>query len=44
MGGGVTFGLFGLTFEAQVKDNINRYWDKTQHDLIFSGGLIWRVH
>ena len=40
VGGGVTFGLFGLTFEVQVKDSINRYWDKTQHDLVFSGGLL----
>jgi hypothetical protein len=43
VGGGFTLGIFGLTFDAQVKDNINRYWDKTQHDLVVSGGLIWRV-
>jgi hypothetical protein len=43
IGGGATFGLFGLVFELQMTDSINRYWDKTQHDLIFSGGLIWRI-
>jgi hypothetical protein len=43
LGGGLWFTLFGLDFEAQVKDTINRYWGKTQHDLVFSGGLLWRV-
>lgn len=43
LGGGVTFGLFGLTFETQVRDNINRYWGRTQHDLTYSGGLLWAV-
>ena len=43
LGAGTTFGLFGFTFDAQMKDSINRYWGKTQHDLIFSGGLIWAV-
>ena len=35
--------IFELDFEAQIKDSINRYWGKTQHDLIFSGGLLWRI-
>ncbi len=43
LGGGVTVGLFGLTLEAQVRDNINKYWERTQHDLSFSAGLVWRV-
>jgi hypothetical protein len=43
LGGGLTFRLFGFDFDAQVKDSINRYWGKTQHDLAFSGGLIWTV-
>lgn len=43
LGGGVIFSLFGLDFDAQVRDVINRYWGKTQHDLVFSGGLLWRI-
>jgi len=43
LGAGFTVRLFGLTLEAQVKDNINSYWGKTQHDLVVSGGLVWQV-
>jgi hypothetical protein len=43
LGGGITIRLFGVALEAQVRDNINRYWGKTQHDLVFSGGLAWTV-
>lgn len=43
LGGGVTLELLGVALEAQVRDNINRYWDKTQHDLVFSGGVVWTV-
>ncbi len=43
LGAGVTFGLFGLTFEAQLRDNVSRYWDRIQHDLSLSGGVVWRV-
>jgi len=43
LGGGITVRLYGVELEAQVKDNINRYWGKTQHDLVFSGGMAWTV-
>jgi hypothetical protein len=43
LGGGLAFEVLGVALEAQVRDNINRYWGKTQHDLIFSGGLGWTV-
>lgn len=43
LGAGITFRLVGLTFDAQAKDVVNKYWEKTQHDLVFSGGLVWRV-
>jgi hypothetical protein len=43
LGAGFTLRLFGLTLEAQVKDNINEYWGKTQHDVVVSGGLVWQV-
>lgn len=43
LGGGLTFKVLGLTFDAQAKDVVNRYWGKTQHDLVFSGGLVWSV-
>jgi len=43
LGGGVFFSLLGLVFDAQARDSINRYWGKTQHDLVFSVGLFWRI-
>ena len=43
LGGGVIFRLFGVALEAQVRDSINRYWKKTQHDIVFSGGVVWTV-
>ena len=43
VGGGTSLTLRGLVFDLQLRDTINRYWGKTQHDLIFSGGLVWRI-
>jgi hypothetical protein len=43
LGGGITIRLYGVELEAQVRDNINRYWGKTQHDLVFSGGAAWTI-
>jgi hypothetical protein len=43
LGGGFSFSLFGLGFDAQVRDAISRYWGKVQHDLVLSGGLVWRI-
>lgn len=43
LGAGATFTLYGLDFDAQIRDSINKYWDKTQHDLSLSGGLRWRL-
>jgi len=39
----LSFSVFGLVFDTQMRDSINKYWGKTQHDLIFSQGLIWRI-
>lgn len=44
LGGGIQWDLFGLTFDLQARDAVNRYWDKYQNDLVFSGGLVWTVH
>jgi hypothetical protein len=43
VGAGVIVPRFGLTFDVQARDAINRYWDKTQHDLVYSGALKWKV-
>jgi len=43
LGGGIYLDLFGITFDLQARDALNRYWGKTQNDLIFSGGLVWKV-
>jgi hypothetical protein len=42
-GGGILLELFGITFDLQARDALNRYWGKYQNDLIFSGGLVWEV-
>lgn len=44
LGGGLFVDVHGLTFDLQALDTLNRYWGKYQNDLIFSGGLVWRVH
>ena len=41
LGGGFTVEIFGVTADAQLRDAITRYWDKAQHDLLFTGGLLW---
>jgi len=43
VGVGISFTLFGWAFDAQVRDAISQYWEKIQHDLVFSGGLVWRI-
>jgi hypothetical protein len=43
LGGGFTFEAFGVTADVQFRDAITRYWGKTQHDLLFTGGLLWRL-
>jgi hypothetical protein len=43
LGVGITFSLFDLTFDLQARDDINKYWEKTQHDLVFSGGIRWAI-
>jgi hypothetical protein len=43
LGAGLTVALWGLDFDLQARDSLNRYWGKTQNDLIFSGGWVWRV-
>ena len=43
LGAGFTFGLWGLDFDVQARDALNRYWGKNQNDLILSGGLIWQL-
>lgn len=43
LGGGISLDLFGLTFDFQARDTLNRYWGKYQNDLLFSGGLAWKI-
>lgn len=43
VGAGLTAPVLGLTFDFQGRDTINRYWGKTEHDLVFSTGVIWRI-
>lgn len=43
MGTGLTRTVWGLELDLQIRDSLNKYWGKYQNDLIYSGGLIWRV-
>jgi hypothetical protein len=43
VGVGVTIPLVGLTLDLQARESITHYWGKTEHDLIASGGVLWRV-
>ncbi|MEJ2239900.1 MAG: hypothetical protein P8X82_16545, partial [Gemmatimonadales bacterium] len=43
LGGGFTLEAFGVHLDLQVRDAITRYWDKTQHDLLFTGGLLLQL-
>lgn len=43
VGAGITAPVLGFTFDFQGRDTINRYWGKTEHDLVFSTGVIWRI-
>jgi len=43
VGAGFTLPVAGLLLDFQVRDTVNRYWGKTEHDLVFSTGSIWRV-
>ena len=42
LGGGLTVDLLGLGADVQVRDVISRYWGKTNHDLLVTGGIAWR--
>lgn len=44
LGAGVTLPFWkGLTLDLQVRDALTKYWGKTQHDLYYTGALLWRV-
>jgi hypothetical protein len=43
LGVGLFVDLWKLTFDFQARDALNQYWDKTQHDLVFTGGLVWTI-
>lgn len=39
LGGGIWFRMLGLQLDLQARDALNKYWGKTQHDLIYTGTL-----
>lgn len=43
VGAGVTAPVMGLTLDLQARDAFNRYWGKTEHDLVYSAGVLWRI-
>lgn len=44
LGVGVVFPFWrGLRVDLQVRDAVSRYWGKTQHDLLYTGAVLWQV-
>lgn len=43
VGAGLTLPVKGLTLDVQGRDAISRYWGKTEHDMVFSTALLWRI-
>ncbi len=43
VGVGMTVPVLGFTVDVQGRDAISRYWGKTEHDVVFSTGLLLRV-
>jgi len=43
VGAGLTVPVLGFTLDVQGRDAISRYWGKTEHDIVFSTGLMWRI-
>jgi hypothetical protein len=43
LGGGLFVDVWVLTFDLQARDTLSKYWGKYQNDMVFSGGLVWRI-
>jgi hypothetical protein len=43
LGGGVEVTVFGLNLDFQARDTIGRYWGQTQHDIVATAGILWRL-
>lgn len=43
VGAGFTVPVKGLVFDFQVRDEMSRFWDKLQHDFVYSSALIWSI-
>lgn len=43
IGAGIALPLFGLSLDVQVRDALNRYWGKTEHDFVATTGVAWRI-
>jgi hypothetical protein len=43
LGAGLEVPLPWLTLDLQARSALNHYWSKPEHDLVFSGGVLWRL-
>lgn len=43
VGVGATARVMGFTLDVQVRDAVNEYWGRVQHDVMVMGGLTWEV-
>jgi hypothetical protein len=41
VGAGFTVPFLGITWDIQGRDAMNRYWGKTQHDFLFTSGVLF---
>lgn len=40
LGAGLVVPFRGMTWDLQARDTMNRYWGKTQHDFLFTAGVL----
>ena len=44
LGAGLTVPIWwGLEADLQLRDVLNRYWGKTQHDLFYTVAVLWSI-
>jgi hypothetical protein len=43
LGGGIELSVLGLDLDLQARDAIGRYWGRTQHDVVATAGVVWRL-
>jgi hypothetical protein len=43
LGLGAKVRILGLTLDLQMRDTLSRYWKRTQHNVLWLGGVSWEL-